>query len=131
MKSFKRHILEKLKVSKNNIYSITLESLIDALHNYMMRNGLFYAAYINLSKVFKKYPTVLEYNGTYTDKNIIGNEIHEIRYLHESVPKKDTVFIYFDNRLLTNSIQIENTKELNDIFGEEALDKIYDYICKH
>ena len=91
----------------------------------------FYAAYINLSKVFKKYPTVLEYHGTYTDKNIIGNEIKAIRYIHESVPKKDTVFIYFDHSLLTNSIQIENTKELNDIFGEEALDKIYDYIVNH
>ena len=131
MIGIKQHILEKLKVSKNNIYSITLESLIDALQNYMMRNGLFYAAYINLSKVFKKYPTVLEYHGTYTDKNIIGNEIKAIRYIHESVPKKDTVFIYFDHSLLTNSIQIENTKELNDIFGEEALDKIYDYIVNN
>lgn len=131
MKSFKQHILEKLKVSKNNIYGITLESLIDALQNYMMRHGLFYATYINLSKVFKKYPTVLEYHGTYTDKNIIGNEIKAISYIHESVPKKDTVFIYFDHSLLTNSIQIENTKELNDIFGEEVLDKIYDYIINH
>ena len=131
MKSFKQHILEKLKVSKNNIYAITLESLIDALQDYKKRNSLFYAVSIDLSKVFKKYPTVLEYNGTYTNRNIIGNEIQAIRYFHESVPKKDTVFIYFDNSLLINSIQIENTKELNDIFGEEALDKIYDYIVNH
>ena len=131
MKSFKQHILEKLKVSKNNIYGITLESLINALQDYKKRNGLFYAVYINLSKVFKKYPTVLEYHGTYTDKDIKGNEIQAIRYIHESVPEKDTLFIYFDHSLLTNSIQIENTKELNDIFGEEALDKIYDYIVNH
>ena len=32
---------------------------------------------------------------------------------------------------LTDSIQIENTKELYDIFGEEALHKIYDYIVNH
>ena len=131
MKSFKQHILEKLKVSKNNIYAITLESLIDALQDYKKRNGFFYVASIDLRKVFKKYPTVLEYHGTYTDKNIIGNEIQTIRYIHESVPKKDTLFIYFDKSLLTNSIQIENTKELNDIFGEEALDKIYDYIVNN
>lgn len=131
MKELKQHILEKLKVSKNNIYAITLESLIDALQDYKKRNRLFYAVSIDLSEVFKQYPTVLEYHGTYTDKNIIGNEIKAIRYIHESVPKKDTVFIYFDHSLLTNSIQIENTKELNDIFGEEALDKIYDYIVKH
>ena len=131
MKSFKQHILEKLKVSKNNIYAITLESLIDALQDYKKRNSLLYAMSIDLNKVYKKYPTVLEYHATYTNRNIIGNEIQLIRYIHESVPERDAVFIYFDEHLLTNSIQIENTKELNDIFGEEALDKIYDYICKH
>ena len=131
MKSLKQHILEKLKVSKNNIYAITLESLIDVLQDYKKRNSLFYAVSIDLSKVFKQYPTVLEYHGTYTNRNIIGNEIQLIRYIHESVPERDAVFIYFDERLLTNSIQIENTKELNDIFGEEALDKIYDYIVNY
>ena len=131
MKDLKQHILEKLKVSKNNIYAITLESLIDALQDYKKRNSLFYAVSIDLSKVFKQYPTVLEYHGTYTDKDIKGNEIQAIRYFHESVPKKDTVYIYFDHSLLINSIQIENTKELNDIFGEEALDKIYNYIVNH
>lgn len=131
MKELKQHILEKLKVSKNNIYAITLESLIDALQDYKKRNRLFYAASIDLSEVFKQYPTVLEYHGTYTNRNIIGNEIQLIRYIHDSVPERDMIFIYFDEHLLTNSIQIENTEELNDIFGEEALDKIYDYIVKH
>lgn len=131
MKSFKHHILEKLKVSKNNIYAITLESLIDALQDYKKRNRLFYAASIDLSEVFKQYPTVLEYHGTYTNRNIIGNEIQLIRYIHDSVPERDMIFIYFDEHLLTNSIQIENTEELNDIFGEEVLDKIYDYIITH
>ena len=131
MKSFKHHILEKLKVSKNNIYAITLESLIDALQDYKKRNRLFYAVSIDLSEVFKQYPTVLEYHGTYTNRNIIGNEIQLIRYIHDSVPEIDMIFIYFDEHLLTNSIQIENTEELNDIFGEEVLDKIYDYIITH
>ena len=131
MKSFKQHILEKLKVSKNNIYAITLESLIDALQDYKKRNSLFYAVSIDLSKVFKKYPTVLEYHGTYTNRNIIGNEIHSIRYIYNQVSKTDAVYIYFDTSMLTDSIQIENTKELYDIFGEEALHKIYDYIVNH
>ena len=43
---------------------------------------------------------------------------------------KDVVFIYFD-KTRGDSIQIENTEELNDIFGEDVLDKIYDYIVKH
>ena len=131
MKDLKQHILEKLKVSKNSIYDITLESLIDALKKYKEHKNLFYSAYINFRRIFKKYPTVLQYNGTYTDKNIIGNEIHAIRYIYDQVSKTDTVFIYFDQNMVTESIQIENTKELYDIFGEEALYKIYDYIINH
>ena len=30
-----------------------------------------------------------------------------------------------------DQLKIENTKELYDIFGEEALTKIYDYIITH
>ena len=131
MKELKQHILEKLKVSKNSIYDITLESLIDALKKYKEHKNLFYSAYINFRRIFKKYPTVLQYDGTYTDKNIIGNEIHAIRYIYDQVSKTDTVFIYFDQNMVTESIQIENTKELYDIFGEEALYKIYDYIVTH
>ena len=131
MKDLKQHILEKLKVSKNSIYDITLEALIDALKEYKVRKGLFYATYIDFRKIFKQNPTVLHYNGTYTDKNIIGNKIHAIRYIYDQVSKTDTVFIYFDQNMLTDSIQIENTKELYDIFGEEALHKIYDYIVNH
>ena len=131
MKDLKQHILEKLKVSKNSIYDITLEALIDALKEYKERKGLFYATYIDFRKIFKKNPTVLQYNGTYTNRNIIGNEIHAIRYIYDHVSKTDAVYIYFDTSMLTDSIQIENTKELYDIFGEEALHKIYDYIVNH
>ena len=131
MKDLKQHILEKLKVSKNSIYDITLEALIDALKDYKERKGLLYASYINFSKIFKQNPVVLQYNGTYTNRNIVGNEIHAIRYIYDQVSKTDVVYIYFDTSMLTDSIQIENTKELYDIFGEEALHKIYDYIVNH
>ena len=131
MKDLKQHILEKLKVSKNSIYDITLESLIDALKEYKERKHYEFSAYINFSKIFKQNPTVLHYNGPYTDKNIIGNEIHAMRYIYNQVSKTDIVYIYFDTNMITDSIQIENTKELYDIFGEEALYKIYDYIVNH
>ena len=131
MKELKQHILEKLKVSKNSIYDITLESLIDALKEYKERKHYVFSAYINFSKIFKQNPTVLHYNGPYTDKNIIGNEIHAMRYIYNQASKTDIVYIYFDTNMLTDSIQIENTKELYDIFGEEALNEIYDYIVKH
>ena len=131
MKDLKQHILEKLKVSKNSIYDITLESLIDALKEYKERKHYEFSAYINFSKIFKQNPTVLHYNGPYTDKNIIGNEIHAMRYIYNQASKTDIVYIYFDTNMLTDSIQIENTKDLYDIFGEEALHKIYDYIVTH
>ena len=120
MKELKQHILEKLKVSKNSV--ITLESLLKVLKDYSNRNNL--NNYVSLWGIFKEYPTVLQYNGTYTDKNIIGNEILGFRY------NKDEVFIYF-NQFVGDSVKIENTKDLYDIFGEEALTKIYDYIITH
>lgn len=132
MKGFKQHILEKLRVSKNNYsYEVTLESLCKALSDYKKRNDLFYVVYIDLGKVFKTLPVVLQYHRTYTDKNIKGNEIRAIRYIGKQVTHEEMFSIYFDPNLITDSIQIENTKELNDIFGEEVLNEIYDYVVKH
>ena len=65
---------------------------------------------------------MLQYHGTNANKNIIGNEILGLRYNN-----KDEVFIYF-NQFVGDSIQIENIEELNDIFGEDVLNKIYNYL---
>ena len=118
MKRINDFINEKLKVSKNS--DITLESLLNALKDYTNRNNS-RNNYVSLWGIFKEYPTVLQYNATYTDKNIIGNEILGLRY------NKDEVFIYF-NQFVGDSVEIENTKDLYDIFGEEVLNKIYDYL---
>lgn len=118
MRRITEFIIEKLKVSKNSV--ITLESLLKVLKAYNNRNN-FKNNYISLWGIFKEYPTVLQYNGTYTDKNIIGNEILGLRY------NKDEVFIYF-NQFVGDSVEIENTKDLYDIFGEEVLNEIYNYL---
>ena len=122
MKRFTEFINEKLKVSKNGV--ITLEALLKVLKDYNNRNNRnnFKGNYISLWGIFKEYPTVLQYNGTYTDKNIVGNEILGLRYNN-----KDEVFIYF-NQFVGDSIEIENTKNLYDIFGEEVLNEIYNYL---
>ena len=120
MRRISEFIIEKLKVSKNS--GITLESLVKVIKDYNNRNNS-KNDYIGLWEIFKEYPTVLQYNGAYTDKNIIGNEILGLRLGYN----KDKVFIYF-NQFVGDSIEIENTEELYDIFGEEALNKIYDYI---
>ena len=134
MKDLKQHILEKLKVSKNYFSDITLESLIKALKNYKDRKHYEYAVYIDLKEILKEYPVVLQYHGHYT--NIKGKEIIAIQFIqyiraYRKYMKdgKDGVFIYFNDDTY-DPLKIENTKELYDIFGEEAVNKIYDYITK-
>ena len=133
MKELKQHILEKLKVSNNNrSYDVTLESLIDALKDFKDRNHI-YAVYIDLKDIFEKYPTVLQYHGTYTDKNIIGKTIAALGYSTVNHSVEKLLFVYFDRHIgdSIGSIRIGNTEDLNDIFGEDVLNKIYDYIINH
>ena len=132
MKDLKQHILEKLKVSKNSIYDITLESLVDVLKDFKDRNRV-YAVYIDLKDIFEKYPTVLQYHGTYTDKYIIGKTIRAIGYSTVNHTVEKLVFIYFDRHIgdSIGSIRIGNTEDLYDVFGEDVLNKIYDYIVNN
>ena len=136
MKRFSEFIIEKLKVSNNNrSYDVTLESLIKALKDYKDSKHYEYAVYIDLKEIFEEYPVVLQYHGHYTDikgKEIIAMQfIQYIRaYRNYMNDGKDGVFIYFNDGT-NDSLKIENTEELNDIFGEDVLTKIYDYIVKH
>ena len=137
MKELKQHILEKLKVSKNYFSDITLESLIKALNDYKDRMYYKYAIYIDLKEIFEEYPIVLQYYGTYKNQNIVGDKIKGIQLITYNNPSfrnlmedgKDAIFMYFD-KIKGVSLKIENTEELHDIFGEEVLTKIYDYIIK-
>ena len=137
MKELKQHILEKLKVSKNYFSDITLESLIKALNDYKDRMYYKYAIYIDLKEIFEEYPIVLQYYGTYKNQNIVGDKIKGIQLITYNNPSfrnftkdgKDAIFMYFD-KIKGVSLKIENTEELYDIFGEEVLNKIYDYIIK-
>ena len=137
MKRISEFINEKLKVSKNNSTTVTLEELIKALKDYKASKHYEYSVYVDLKEILEDYPVVLQYHGTNANKNIVGNEIQAIQFIqYNTVFKKvmeagkDVVFIYFDKNR-GDSIQIENTEELNDIFGEDVLDKIYDYIITH
>ena len=132
MKDLKQHILEKLKVSKNYFSDITLESLLKALKDYKDRKHYEYALYIDLNAIFKEYPVVLQYHGTYTNENIVGEKIRAIGYSTITKDIGNLVFLYFVRHLgnSISSIRILNTDDLYDIFGEEALNKIYDYIIK-
>ena len=128
MRRITEFINEKLKVSKTPVFDITLESLIKALKNYKDRKHYEYAVYIDLKEILEEYPVVLQYHGHYT--NIKGKEIIAIQFIqyiraYRNYMKdgKDGVFIYFNDDM-DDSVKIENTKEIYDIFVEEALNKI-------
>ena len=131
MKELKQHILEKLKVSKNSIYDITLESLTDALKDYKERKHM-NTVYLDLKEILEEYPVVLQYHGTYTNENIVGEKMRAIGYSTITKDIGNLVFLYFDRRIggSISSMRILNTDDLYDIFGEEAVNKIYDYIIK-
>ena len=131
MKDLKQHILEKLKVSKTPISDITLESLINALKDYKERKHIV-TVYLDLREILEEYPEVLQYNGTYTNKNIVGEKIRAIGYSNIIKDTGHLVFLYFVRHSgdSISSIRILNTDDLYDIFGEEAVNKIYDYIIK-
>ena len=132
MKDLKQHILEKLKVSKNSIYDITLESLTGALKDYKERKHM-NTVYLDLKEILEEYPVVLQYHGTYTNENIVGEKMRAIGYSTITKDIGNLVFLYFDRRIggSISSIRILNTDDLYDIFGEEAVNKIYDYIITH
>ena len=132
MKDLKQHILEKLKVSKTPISDITLESLIDALKDYKERKHIV-TVYLDLKEILEEYPEVLQYNGTYINANIVGEKIRAIGYSSITKDTGHLVFLYFVRHSgdSISSIRILNTDDLYDIFGEEALNKIYDYIISH
>ena len=137
MRRINDFIIEKLKVSKTPIFDITLETLIKALNDYKDRMYYKYALYIDLKEIFEEYPVVLQYHGTYKNQNIVGDKIKGIQLITYNNPSfrsvmkdgKDAIFMYFD-KIKGVSLKIENTEELYDIFGEEVLNKIYDYIIK-
>ena len=138
MRRITEFINEKLKVSKTPVFDITLESLIKALNDYKDRTYYKFAIYIDLKEIFEEYPIVLQYYGTYKNQNIVGDKIKGIQLITYNNPSfrnlmedgKDAIFMYFD-KIKGVSLKIENTEELYDIFGEEALNKIYDYIISH
>ena len=132
MKDLKQHILEKLKVSKTPISDITLESLINALKDYRERKHIT-TVYLDLREILEEYPEVLQYNGTYISTNIVGEKIRAIGYSNIIKDTGHLVFLYFVRHSgdSISSIRILNTDDLYDIFGEEALNKIYDYIISH
>lgn len=128
MKRINDFIIEKLRISKNNINNdITFEDFCKVFEMWGARNR-YPDASIELDKILGSYPKVLDYNGDFTHENIVGKEIVFIGYHHSDFSNKDMIYMDFDFN--ENGIEVYNIDDLYDIFGDEVLNKIYEYLSK-
>ena len=125
MKRINEFIIEKLRISKNNINSdITFGDFCKAFERWGARNR-YPDASIELDKILGLYPKVLDYNGDFTPENIVGKDIVYFGYHHSDMSNKDIIYIDFDFN--ENGIEVYNIDDLYDIFGDDVLTKIYEY----
>ena len=130
MKRFSDFITEKLRVMSKS-YNITLEEFINAFKDYTVKMQLRHTVIdlddiFNVLNDFRKYPKILDYNGDYTNADVIGEPIVQLGYFFDERLDKDTLYIYYGR--YGGTIDLETTEELYDIFGEEVLNKIYNYL---
>lgn len=128
MKSINNFILEKLKVSTDvPEYLISIEEIAEMLKKYCSRHG--YDEYeLRTDDILGETPTVLEYTGDFTRENIVGKDIKVIGYYKSPISKKE--FLYIDFDYYQNGIEVETTKDLYEIFGEDNIDKLYKHLSK-
>ena len=128
MKRINKFIIEKLKVSTDvPEYLISIEEIASLLKDYCKRHG--YDEYeLRTDDILGEIPTVLEYTGDFTTENIVGKDIKVIGYYKSPISKKE--FLYIDFDYYQNGIEVQTTKDLYEIFGEDNVDKLYKYLQK-
>ena len=128
MKTINKFILEKLKVSNNvREYTISLEEIASELNYYCKRHGYADKA-LRTDDILGEIPKVLEYTGDFTTENIVGKDIKIIGYYKSPMSKRE--FIYIDFDYYQNGIEVQTTKDLYDIFGEDNVEKLYNNLQK-
>jgi len=128
MKRINEFIIEKLKVSSNNReYLISIEEIASMLKDYCKRHGYDDEA-LRTDDILGEIPTVLEYTGDFTPENIVGNDIKIIGYYKSPISKRE--FLYIDFDYYQNGIEVQTTKDLYEIFGEDNVEKLYNYLQK-
>ncbi len=128
MKRINDFIIEKLKVSTDAPeYLFSIEEISSMLKNYCNRDG--YDDYeLRTDDIFGETPKVLEYTGDFTTENIVGKDIKVIGYYKSPISKKE--FLYIDFDFYQNGIEVQTTKDLYEIFGEDNVDKLYKFFQK-
>lgn len=126
MKRISEFIIEKLKVSTNvPEYLISIEEIASMLKDYCKRHGYDDEA-LRTDDILGEIPKVLEYTGDFTTDNIVGKDIAVIGYYKSPISKKE--FLYIDFDYYQNGIEVQTTKDLYEIFGEDNVDKLYKYL---
>ena len=128
MKRISEFIIEKLKVSKDvREYLISLEEIASMLKDYCKRHGYDDEA-LRTDDILGEIPKVLEYTGDFTTENIVGKDIKIIGYYKSKMTKQELIYIDFD--YYQNGIEVQTTKDLYDIFGEDNIEKLYNNLQK-
>lgn len=128
MRSIHTFIIEKLKVSKNvREYLISLEEIASMLKDYCKRHGYDDEA-LRTDDILGEIPKVLEYEGDFTTEDIVGKDIKIIGYYKSKMTKQELIYIDFD--YYQNGIEVQTTKDLYDIFGEDNIEKLYNNLQK-
>ena len=128
MKRISEFIIEKLKVSMDAPeYLISIEEIAQMLKDYCKRHG--YEDYeLRTDDILGEIPKVLEYTGDFTPENIVGKDIKVIGYYKSPISKKE--FLYIDFDYYQNGIEVQTTKDLYEIFGEDNIEKLYNNLQK-
>ena len=120
MKGISEFIIEKLKVSTDAPeYLISIEEISSMLKDYYKRHG-FDDYELRTDDILGEIPKVLEYTGDFTTENIVGKDIKVIGYYKSPISKKE--FLYIDFDYYQNGIEVQTTKDLYEIFGEDNVD---------
>lgn len=118
MKSLQQHIIERLVLSKNTKHEITWDSFVDALLNH--NDGTLELAEDNI-EIFVNPPS--HFSKTSLIGRVKGCQITRMR-AYEHKHNEYYISINIDSDFLSGNT-IRNFDELNEILGEEQIEKIY------
>ena len=114
MKTLKEHIFERLKVSKNNISNITLDTF---------KNGvdIFSISYIHVKTISARRSVEIEY---YAIEDLNGNILGYIELFNEGEP----IYTLILNDLVYDYFCTEFTLEEDNEYGLICPDELYDIL---
>ena len=124
MRTFKDHILEKLKVSSNNYVNITYKEFFDLLDEYIKRSG---EAILDLNETIDFDESLPKY------KKDESKHIYTLTPLHSSSPILRLRMYDFNlQKSFSDNIYINDVanKEV-DFMDEEYIEKTVKYMKEH